>query len=126
MSGGQIALMIVLCIFAAPILIPVAAAVFAMLVTFAALMFALFVGVAAVAFAMVVAGIVLLVVGIIKMFALPFGGMCLIGTGLVCAGIGILFVILSVWICRMAIPAVIRGVVNICRIPFNKKRGATV
>ena len=125
-NGGQIALIIVLFIFAAPILIPIAATFFAILVAIAAVLFALFVGVAAVAFAMVVTGIVLLVVGIIKMFAAPFGGLCLAGTGLVCGGIGILFVILSVWICAIIVPAVVKGMVNLCRMPFKRKRGTTV
>lgn len=126
MSGGQIALMVILCIFAAPILIPVAATVFALLVAVAAVLFGLFISVAAIAFSMVVVGIVLLVVGIIKMFAAPFGGLCLAGSGLVCAGIGILFSILSVWICAIVIPAAIRGIVSLCRLPFRKRGGAAV
>ena len=124
MSAGQIVLLVVLCICAAPILIPIAAVIFAVFVAIAAVLFALFISVAAIAFAMVVVGVVLLVVGIVKMFAAPFGGMCLAGTGLVCAGIGILFVILSVWVCAIAIPAIVRGIVNLCRLPFRKKRGA--
>ena len=126
MSGGQIALIVVLCIFAAPILIPVAATILSLLVAFAAVLFAVFISVAAVAFAMVVVGVVLFIVGIVKLFAAPFGGLCLAGTGLVCAGIGILFMILSVWICSIVIPAVVRGIVTVCRMPFKKRRGETV
>lgn len=126
MSGGQIVLMVILCIFAAPILIPIAAVILVILVALAVTLFALFIGVVAVALAMVVVGIVLLVVGILKLFVAPFGGLCLAGTGLVCAGIGILFVILSVWVCVIAIPAVVKGIVNLCRIPFKKRRGAAV
>ena len=126
MSGGQIVLIIVLCIFAAPILIPVAAAIFALLVAFAAVLFALFISVAALAVAMVVVGVVLFIVGIAKLFVAPFGGLCLAGTGLVCAGIGILFAILSVWVCSIVIPAVVKGIVNLCRMPFKKRRGEAV
>ncbi len=126
MSGGQLVLMIILCIFAAPILIPLAAGLFGLLIGVAAMLFGLFVAVAAVAFSMVIIGIVLLVVGIVKIFAAPFGGLCLAGTGLVCAGIGILFVIISVWVCSVVIPAVVRGIVNLCRMPFKKRRGEAV
>lgn len=126
MSGGQIALIIILCIFAAPFLIPLAAGLLVVFVGLAATLFALFVAVAAMAFAMVVVGVVLLIVGIAKLFAAPFGGLCLAGTGLVCAGIGILFAIISVWVCSVAIPAIVRGIVNLCRMPFKQKRGEAV
>ena len=125
-SGGQIALIIILCIFASPILFSVAATVFAMIIALAAVLFAMFVTVTVLAFSMVIVGIVLFVIGIVKMFAVPFGGLCLLGSGLVCAGIGILFVILSIWVCTVIIPAVIKGVVKLCRMPFKKKRGVAV
>lgn len=123
---GQVIFIVVLCIFAAPLLIPVAASVFALFVAFAAVLFALFVAVAAVGAAMIVVGIVLLILGIVKVFAAPFGGLCLAGTGLVCAGIGILFAIISVLVCTTVVPSVLRGVVNICRMPFKKRRGEAV
>lgn len=126
MSGGQIILMIVLCVFAAPILIPIAATLFALLVAFAAVLFALFISVAAIAFAMIVVGVVLLIVGIVKLLVAPFGGLCLAGTGLVCAGIGILFAILSIGVCKVVIPGAVRGIVNLCRMPFKKRRGEAV
>lgn len=126
MSGGTIALIVFLCIFAAPFLIPIAGAALVLFLAFLICLAAAFIAVGAVTFALVVTGIVLIAVGIAKMFILPFGGMCLAGGGLVCLGIGILFAILTVWICVEAIPAVFRGVVGLCRRPFNRKRGAAV
>lgn len=126
MSGGMLALIIILCIFASPFLIGIAAVVFGVVITLIAALFSVFIGLAASAFALILVGVVLLVVGIIKMFAMPFGGMCLAGTGLVCAGFGILFVILTVWIAIIAVPAVFKGIVWLWHKIFPKKRGAAV
>ena len=99
---------------------------FVLFVAFAAVLFALFISVAAIAFAMIVVGVVLLIVGIVKLIVAPFGGLCLVGTGLVCAGIGILFAILSIGVCKVVIPGAVRGIVNLCRMPFKKRRGEAV
>ena len=40
--------------------------------------------------------IALVAAGIISMFTHPFVGMCLIGAGLICGGIGLLFLMLTV------------------------------
>lgn len=124
MSGGMVALIVVLCIFASPILIGVLCTAGGFLIALIAAMFSLFIGIAAVAFALILVGVVFVVVGIIKMFTLPFGGMCLAGTGLVCAGIGILFMILTVWLAIVAIPAVFKGIGWIWNKIFSKRKGA--
>lgn len=125
MSGGTIVLIILLCLFASPILIPLALVVLALIIAFLAILFALIIAAAAITFSLIVTGVVLFVTGIVKLVVSPFGGLCLIGIGLVCAGIGAVFSLLAVWICAVAIPAVFRLVVNICRKPFAGRRGET-
>lgn len=126
MSGGQLALLIVLCVFAAPILIPIAAGIFGVLVGLAATLFGLFVAFAVVSVVLIIVGIVLVIVGFIKMFVAPFGGLCLAGSGLVCAAVGILFCVLCVWLCAFVIPLAMKGIVKLCNMPHKKKRGTEV
>ena len=71
--------------------------------------------------ALVVSGILLTVVGIIKMFVGPFGGLIIIGIGLLMLAIGILFVMFTIWLCGYALPALCRGIVWLCKKPFEKK-----
>lgn len=126
MSAGMIALIVILCIFASPFLIGIAGVIFGIAIAIITTLSAVFIGLAATAFALVVAGIVLFVVGIMEMFSMPFGGMCLAGAGLVCAGFGILFVILAIWLAVIAFPAVCKGITWLWHKIFPKKRGTTV
>lgn len=121
-DASTIALLIVLCFVGIPVILPIGIAVLAVVLSLAVALIGVFVGVGACAFALIIAGIILFGVGIGKMVIAPFGGLCLLGGGLVCAGIGILFTVLTVWICAKVVPAVIRLVVDLCRIPFRRKR----
>ena len=76
MSTGMIVLIVILCILASPVILGAASAG---------------IGVAA---------------GIISMFTHPFVGMCLIGAGLICGGVGLLFLMLTVAMAGIATPAI--------------------
>ena len=123
LSGGMLVVVIILCIFALPILGPVAIAVlsvlFSILCTVAALLFAVMV--AGVAIGM--SGIVLIVSGIATLIASPVVGVLLAGAGLILAGVGILITILGIWILTKVVPPLFRGFINLCRKPFERKRG---
>ena len=64
--------------------------------------------------------IALIVTGIVGMFGAPLAGMSLIGVGLVLAAIGLVFLWLMVLVVGTAIPALIRGIVSLCRRMFYK------
>ncbi len=123
MSGGMIALLIILLICAAPILIAILAVIASCIIAVFSVIFSVFIAIAVIAFAAVSFGIFAIVIGIIKMFAFPFGGLCIAGTGLVCAGMGILFGILTVWIAVTVLPAVFRSFGELVHSVFGKKRG---
>lgn len=126
MSGGTIALIVIICIFAAPILLPVAITIMALLVAAIAVLIALVIAAAALAFAFIITGVVLFAAGIMKIVVSPFGGICIAGTGLVCAGLGVIVSLITIWIFAAVIPAVFRLAVNICRKPFARRRGENV
>ena len=57
--------------------------------------------------ALVVCGVILVGLGIGKLFSFPLAGMMLGGAGLVLFGLGVLAVWLSVWFCARAVPGVV-------------------
>lgn len=124
LSGGMIALIVVLSVLAAPIAIPVliaaAAVALALIVTVVVVVAAfLLVGVV-----LVIAGILALFVSFVKLVAVPAGAVVMIGVSLVMIGIGILMTMLLGWIALKLFPAAFRAVVNFVSGIFQKKGGA--
>ena len=123
MSTGMIIFIVICCVCAAPVLVPV---VFAVAVTAAALLFAAVVTAAALLAAgsvCIVAGIIALAVAVIKLFAAPAGAMVAIGIGLMIIGGGLLLVLGMGWLIGNALPAVFKGCVALCRRIFVRKGG---
>ena len=123
MPGWAVALITVCVVFASPVLLCLAGAalllVFGVLMTWLALVFA-FGLVALILFVMLA---VLAAVGIQCMFVDPLVGVALIGGGLVCGGIGILFLMLTVALSGIITPAIFRGIGRLFR---RRKREAAV
>lgn len=122
LSSGTLVLILILCLFALPILGPltigVLSAVFGILCAIGAVLFSL----AIVGIALVVAGIALFVCGFITLFESPVVGILLMGGALVLTGIGVLITILGIWLLVKVIPPIVRGIVNLCRKPFQRKK----
>lgn len=127
MSSGMLILVIILCIFCSPFLFGLGAGVLVvaggLLITIIAVIFSLLIGAGAVAFALLITGIVLLGVAIAKLFVSPLGGVSLLAAGMICVGIGLLFLALTVWIVGKLVPAVIRFIVDIFSRLFHRKGG---
>lgn len=126
MSGTTLALVIVLCIFGIPILLPLGIVLLGIVIAVVAVIASLFIAFAAVAFSLIIVGVVLLAVGITKLFAMPFGAMCLAGGGLACIGVGILFALLTIWLCVTVVPAVIKVIADSCRKLFSRRKTSKV
>ena len=109
-SGGQIALIIVLCLFAAPIALPLLFA--AIMVVFSLLVaaFSIFAALVVSAIAICVAGVVSVARGI-AMLAIAFPtGLLTIGVGLLLGVVGAVAVIGAVKLCMIAYPVICRFV----------------
>ncbi len=119
-NNTNIALLILLGIFLIPIGIPMVFAVFGVLFGFMAALFGIVIGFGTAGVAMTLAGAVLFIIGIVQI-NVPLALLMLCGSGLVIFGLGILFLLLSIQICRKLLPAIIRGIVNLCRIPFKNR-----
>lgn len=111
---------IVLILFAAPIMIPVGiavlAVVFALIVTVVAVVF----GVGISGFVILLSGIIVIAAGIANMLLAPATGILATGIGCILFAIGILVAWAMISILVKIVPGVIRGIVNILRTPFRK------
>lgn len=121
MSGGMIALIVILCIFAVPVVIPVGisllAVVFALTLTAVILLGVMFlVGVVCVA-----AGICALVASVVDAAAFPAGAVLGVGMSLVTIGLGVLCALLFGWLIVRVCPKAFRGAVNVCSRLLRRK-----
>ncbi len=67
-------------------------------------------------------GIAFVVMGFTCMFSFPYVCLIMAGSGLICVGIGILFMMLTVWMCAYALPGCCRGIAWLWRKIFRKKQ----
>ncbi|HIS30385.1 MAG TPA: DUF1700 domain-containing protein [Candidatus Limivivens intestinipullorum] len=112
-AGGIALLILILLFFGVPVLLPAAGvAVSVICAVFAlAAVIVLFCGVGGLA--AVICGIVLLVIGIVRLFGAPVSGFFLGGIGLISFGGGLLLLLLAIRIVGSLIPALCRGVARI-------------
>lgn len=119
MPGWAILLITIGLIFASPLILGVLGVIFGVMVAWLALVFA--VGVAALSLFIVL--VVLVAVGVECLFVDPLVGVALMGGGMVCGGIGILFLMLTVALAGIVTPAIFRG---IGRLFHHKKKEAAI
>lgn len=120
MSGGMIALIVILAILLSPIWIGLLGGLFGVAVGLLAGLFGIFVGLLVIGVVFPVVGVALVVTGIAAIFGAPLGGLCLVGSGLIMVALGLVFIWLMVLVAGTAIPALVRGIVSLCRKIFNR------
>ena len=121
MSGGTIALIVLLCILASPLLIGGGVGALGIIIGILGALFGIVVGFGAAGIGLMIAGVCLFVYGITLLFGAPLGGLCVMGAAMVCMAIGLVFFWLVVMICAALIPAVIRGIVKIFQSIFPNR-----
>lgn len=123
---GRILLIICILVIGVPVVIPVAAAI---LLTVLGVLIAAAVTAVAVMFAgiaVAVAGVVVGICGFVQLFHSTILGIGMIGGGCLMVAAGAVLTVFIGWLCMKLIPLGCRGIVNLCRRPFHKKRGENV
>ena len=123
MPGWAIVLITIAAVFASPILFGLAVGLLGLMIGVLATWFALIFTSAVVMLSMFIVLVVLCAVGVQCLVVDPLVGIALIGGGLICGGIGILFLMLTVALTGIATPAVFRGIGRLFR---GKKKEAEV
>lgn len=118
MPVWAIVLIVIGCIFCSPVIIALAAVIVAVM----SVLFALVIGFGVSCAATLFAGLVVTIMGLGHIIVSPFSGMIVTGVGLICFAVGILFMMITVFLCGCAIPAMCRGIAWICGKIFKSKR----
>lgn len=111
LSGWLLAIIVIVLIFGSPLIIGVIGTLAGAAVTW----FMLIAAFGLVALALFIVLAVLVVVGIMCMSVDPLAGVALIGGGMICGSIGILFLMLTVFMGGFLTPAIFRGIAFLCR-----------
>lgn len=120
MSGGTLAVLVIVAVLTSPIWIGLLVGLFGITVGLLATLFGIFLTFLVLGVAFVVVAIALLVTGILVMFSAPFGGMCMIGSALIVFAIGLVCIWLMVVVIGTAVPVVIRGIVSLFQRIFHR------
>lgn len=113
-------LLIVIALVTFPIWIPLVISALGVIIGILGAVVGLIFGLGAAGVSMICAGIALFVAGLVQI-SVPFIGLLLCGGGLIILGLGMLFTIACGALCTKALPAMIRGIVNLCRLPFKNR-----
>ncbi|MBQ8596402.1 MAG: hypothetical protein IJ409_01305 [Lachnospiraceae bacterium] len=119
-----IVLIVIGCIIFSPVLLGIAGTVLSVVVGAVASLFGIIIGVAAAAVALLIAGIALIIAGFGGLFTHPLVSIGLIGAGLICAALSILFAMLEVFLCGICLPGIFKGLAYIFKKLFGKKEVA--
>ncbi len=120
MSGGTIALIVIAVILSSPVWIGLLGSLFGIAVGLIATLLCLFVAFLAVGVVLAAAGIALFIAGIAALFSTPLAGICLMGSGMICFAVGLVFIWLMVLVIAAAVPGLVRGIVSLCSRLFHR------
>ncbi len=120
MTGGQIALIVLLAILTFPVWIGLLGGLLGCVLGLFGALLGLFIAFLAVGVVFLAVGVSLVISGIAAIFGAPLAGLCLVGVGLILTALGLVFACLMVWTIGSAVPALIRGTVNLCRRIFHR------
>ena len=109
---GGWALLIIILVFASPVLLGVGGRALGIFIGILATVFALWISVFAVAIGMIGGGIAVLIKGILHASSSPAAGLVSMGGGLICIALGILCAVFFLWFTFQLCPRVLRTTLN--------------
>ena len=120
-NGWKIALVVLLALILIPIGGPLIVSVIGTLFGLLVAAFFIFIALVIVAICLVLVGVILAGKGILAI-GTSFAAACVItGIGLILAAIGCVATVGAIRLCTIAVPAMCRFIVNLCKKPFQKK-----
>lgn len=117
-TTAEIVLIIVLIVFASPLLI----GAFGVVIGLICAVFGMVIGFGAASFGLMLAGGCVFGLSIVKMVAAPAGGIVLMGVSFILFGLGFFFILATKGMVKLMV-AGIRLVVDLCKKPFENKGG---
>lgn len=124
MPVWAIALLVTVLVLASPALLGIAMGILGLVVGALAGWFGMIFGAGIAAVCLLLTFLVLVVTGVLCCFTSPWVGMAMVGGGLICGCIGLLFLMLTVAMAGIATPAIFRGIAWVFRAVSGKRRRA--
>lgn len=122
-KGGWSAAAIVLVVLTSPLWLTLLLVIASLLLAVVATLFGIAVAVVAVMASLVFAGFLLIGFGFSTLFTGGVAvGLGLTGAGFLVLGLGILAVLLVVWVFGVFLPWAVKGIICLCKKPFEKKK----
>lgn len=117
----KIILIVVIGLCALPVILPAVLGILGAALGVVLAVFGFFLGLVLAAACILIAGIALIIAGIWCIVPELAIGLALIGSGLIVSVLGVLALVGSIKLCAMVFPAIWKGIVWICRKPFERK-----
>ncbi|MGC4019008.1 MAG: hypothetical protein QM793_07130 [Muricomes sp.] len=119
--GLKIALIILIAIVVVPTAWPLLIGALGIVIGLVCAAFGIFAGLVIGAVSLMIVGIVIFIAGLTKLLvALPVA-LLTAGSGLVLFVLGVIATVATVRLCMVVYPAMVRGIITICRWPFHRK-----
>lgn len=122
--GLKILLIVLIILIGVPVVIPLGIALICLVLALVATAYAFFAGLVLGALGILIAGIAVVVIGLMLFTVAVPAALLTTGTGLLVSVVGVIATAATVKLCIVMYPAMFRIIVNICRIPFQKRRKA--
>lgn len=119
-----IVLIVAACVICSPAILGAAGSLLGVLLGIAGAVLGIIAGFGAAAVVLYIVAAALIIVGVGCILSAPLSGIGMIGGGCICAAVGILFMLLTVFIVGKCIPGICQGIAYIYRSLFGKKKGA--
>lgn len=113
-------IILIICV-GAPVVLPLAIGLLAVVFGLFVAAFALFIALAALAVALAVAGAALFIKGCFLIISSLPAALALMGSGLILAVLGVIATVAAVRLCMIVLPGIFRFFVELCRKPFRKR-----
>lgn len=117
----KIILIVVIGLCALPVILPAVLGILGAALGVVLAVFGFFLGLVLAAASILIAGIALIIAGIWCIVPELAIGLALIGSGLIVSVLGVLALVGSIKLCAVVFPAIWKGIVWICRKPFERK-----
>lgn len=121
-NNSRLILVLILLVFAAPLIKGAVGGIFGILITIALLPFLIVFGLGAAVFGLGIGGVVSIVTGIGLCLATPAAGVLCIGVGCILIAVGIILLVLLVWVASKVLPKLFQKFTDFCYNLLHRER----
>lgn len=113
LTAGQWIIFIILCLCAAPVIVPVFGTVLGVVLAVVGVLLGVLLALGLGGIALVIAAIVLIVVALVKLIFSPFSSLIMVGGGFLMVGLGLIGIAFATWIVCKILPAIFAGITRL-------------